>query len=113
MNNEFKTNWTISELLRFLRANPQGFKVYKGEKQLDANSDYIFIDLTGYSAIAFDDGGINKADLIINIYTQDFKKRQEVVKYINTRLFGSVMLRRDEEYYVATLERSLFLDETK
>ncbi len=113
MSNDFKTNWTISELLKFLRANPQGFKVYKGEKQLDANSDYIFIDLTGYTPITFDDGGLHKADITVNVYSRTFLNRQKIVEYLNTRLFGTVYLRKDDADFVATLERSIFLDETK
>ena len=113
MANTFKTSWNISELLAFLRANPLGFKVYKGEKQLANDCDYIFLDLTGYTPITFDDGGLHKADITVNVYSRTFLNRQKIVEYLNTRLFGTVYLRKDDADFVATLERSIFLDETK
>lgn len=113
MANTLQTSWNISELLAFLRSNPLGFKVYKGEKQLTNDCDYIFLDLTGYTPIIFDDGGLHKADITVNVYSRTFLNRQKIIEYLNTCLFGTVYLRKDDADFVATLERSIFLDETK
>lgn len=110
MKGELQARWTMKELAVFLKANPLGIDVYKGDSVL-IGKDYIFLDFTGFNQIGSDDGGVTVSAITINVYCRNYSDRDTTVKYLLTKLFGTVEYTRDEDnnYFVATLERGVFV----
>lgn len=106
-----QATWTMKELASFLRANPLKIEVYKGDTVL-LNQDYIFLDVTGATAINADDGGLTITQITVNVYCKKYADRDTTVNYLQTKLFGTVEYSRDEDndYFVATLERGIYVN---